>query len=267
LYKSVISQQLSHSTHSKPEHSKAILIYRGSKNISLIGCLFAHNSMRNPRISDGKVLMANSGVYNWGEGKDEFRGDTADYNFVVHLGDNGESDEVPEVSFVGNVGLSGPDSKAQHFLMGHKKEKGKAYMLDNTILDRAGNSLFVADDKIIPLDKPPIWLQGFTAQPANESLYEVLRTVGPRPGERGRVTTQIVNSVAKGNGKIIDSQKEVGGYPNYAETKRPVNVPDGAAARRAWLDKLEDEMAVDTSIDLSPLYGRVGSAATDKLKP
>lgn len=267
LYKSVISQQLSESTHKKPEHSKAVLIYRGSTNISLIGCLFAHNSMRNPRISDGKVLMANSVVYNWGEGKDEYRGDVADYNFVVHLGDNGESDQVPEVTFVGNVGLSGPDSKAQHFLKGHKTEQGKAYMRDNIILDRAGNPLFESDEKIIPLDTPPIWPTGFEQQPAHESLYEVLRTVGPRPGQRGGVTTQIVKSVALGNGKIIDSQNEVGGYPKYTATKRALSVPSGVSARRAWLDKLEDEIAVDKNIDLSPLYGRVGSRASDRLKP
>lgn len=266
IFKTSISQQLSHATHRKAEHSKAMLIYRGSTRISLIGCLFAHNSMRNPRISDGKVLMANSVVYNWGEGKDEFKGDLANYNFVVHLGDNGESPEIPEVSFVGNVGLSGPNSKARHFLMGHKKEQGKAYMRDNIILDVAGKPLFESDERIIALDAPPLWPQGFEAIPAPESLFEVLRTVGSTPGRRDAVTTQIVTSVAEGSGKIINSQNEVGGYPAVTETRRAVVVPDGAAARRSWLDSLEDEIAVDKRIDLSRLYGRVGTPASDRLR-
>ena len=61
-------------------------------------------------------------------------------------------------------------------------------------------------------------------------------------------------------------ENEVGGYPNYPPTYRPITVPDGAEARQAWLDSLENEIAVDTSIDLSRLYTMVGSQASDKLR-
>jgi transglutaminase/protease-like cytokinesis protein 3 len=64
---------------------------------------------------------------------------------------------------------------------------------------------------------------------------------------------------------VIDSQTQVGGYPDYPETSRSLAVPDGAAVRQEWLDSLEDEIAVDTSVDLSRLYTLVGSRASDRL--
>jgi hypothetical protein len=65
---------------------------------------------------------------------------------------------------------------------------------------------------------------------------------------------------------VINSQNEVGGYPVYSETSRSLTVPDGIDARQEWLDELEDEIAVDTTIDLSRLYTMVGSQASDKLR-
>jgi hypothetical protein len=70
--------------------------------------------------------------------------------------------------------------------------------------------------------------------------------------------------VAEGTGEIVNSEEQVGGYPKYEETRHTVKVPEGVAARRAWLDSLEDAMAVDTNLDLSRLYGIVGTHEDDK---
>ncbi|MBN1759812.1 MAG: hypothetical protein JW863_15905 [Chitinispirillaceae bacterium] len=264
LYKCVIAEALSHSVHEEGEHSKGNLIFRICDPVSIIGCLYAHNRMRNPRISDSRVVMVNSIVYDPATGKDD---DNGGHNYFVHLGDNGEQPNIPEVSFVGNVGLHGPDTdvKAQYLLNGHKDEKGKAYMKDNIIQDRDGKNLTIADGGIIPLDEPPLWPDGLETIPAHESIYEVLRTVGPQPGRRESVTKRVVTTVADGTGGIINSQNEVGGYPNYNATKRALTVPNGAEARRAWLDSIENSIAVDKEIDLSRLYSRIGSKDSDKL--
>jgi hypothetical protein len=47
----------------------------------------------------------------------------------------------------------------------------------------------------------------------------------------------------------------------------PITEPDGAQARQDWPDALEDEIAVDRDIDLSRLYGLIGSAASDIYSP
>ncbi|MGD9202689.1 MAG: hypothetical protein PVI26_14095, partial [Chitinispirillia bacterium] len=186
------------------------------------------------------------------------------------------------VSLVGSVALQGPESKAEYFLDSHinglnkLRTPVKGYLKDNIIKDRQGNDLKQANTEgvftggkkgiVNVVDSPPIWPDGLEPLPAKEALYEVLRTVGPHPGNRNPLNARHVKTVADGNGAIIDSESEVGGYPNYASTSRKLeNIPSGAAARQAWLDSLEDEIAVDRKIDLSRLYSIVGSKASDRL--
>ena len=51
-----------------------------------------------------------------------------------------------------------------------------------------------------------------------------------------------VEYLVAGNGKIIDSQEEVGGYPVRPMTTRALQVPDGVEARRLWLDRMAAEL-------------------------
>jgi len=178
----------------------------------------------------------------------------------------------------GSVALAGYDSEAEYFLDGHNGT-ANGYLEDNIIIDREGNDLKMANTEgeftggasgpegaITLLDSPAIWPVGMVPLPAEVALYEVLRTVGPHPGNRNGHNARIVKDVADGTGEIIDSEDEVGGYPDYPATYRSITVPDGAEARQAWLDSLEDEIAVDTLVDLSRLYTMVGSQASDKLR-
>ena len=258
LYKCIIAEGLKEAGHGDGEHSKGSLINKGPRNLSLIGCLYAHNSLRGPRVDQGEVLIANQVNYNWATGWDEPKPHW--FNHVVHIY------RGVKCTFVGNVALQGPESIGEIYLNGHNNSKNSAYMKDNIIKDRDGKDLQVYNPELISvLDKPPLWPSDFEYSPAHESLYEILRTVGSRPGDRDKHNARIVKTVADGTGKRIDSQDEVGGYPDYTETKRSLTVPDGTEARQAWLDSLEDEIAVDKEIDLSRLYTMVGSKASDKL--
>ena len=259
LYKCIIAEGLQYAGHGDGEHSKGSLINNSPSNLSLIGCLYAHNAMRNPRCDRGEIFIANQVNYNWTTGWDE--PEPHWFDWVVHVYDG------VNVSFVGNVALQGPESIGEIYLDGHISSTNYAYMDDNIIKDRAGNDLQVYDpNDIVVLDAPPLWPSGFEALPAHESLYENLRTVGSRPGDRDAHNSRIVKTVANGDGAVIDSQDEVGGYPDYPGTTRSLIVPDGAEARQEWLDSLEDVIAVDTSVDLSRLYNMVGSEASDILR-
>jgi hypothetical protein len=217
-------------------------------------------------LASGNALIANSVFYNWAPGWDH-EGPVPDskhpvitddwFNYVVHA-------ISTDITFVGNVGLQGQESVGQIFLDGHMNKKAQAYMKDNIILDRKGKDLHLYNPaNITALDSPPLWSDGLKPLAAHESLYEVLRTVGSRPGDRDFHNDRLVRTVADGNGELIDSPQEVGGYPDYPETKRPIQVPNDLAARKAWLDSLEDKMAVDRSMNLSRLYNMVGSQASD----
>jgi hypothetical protein len=258
LYKCIVAEGLQYAGHADSEHSKGSLINHSPTNLSLIGCLYTHNAMRGPRCDGGEIFIANQVNYNWTTGWDE--PEPHWFNWVVHVygGVN--------VGFVGNVALQGPESVGEIYLDGHISTTNYAYMDDNIILDEEGNDLQIYDtNDIVPLNDPPLWPVGFEALPAHESLYENLRTVGSRPGDRDTHNSRIVRTVANGDGEVIDSQEEVGGYPAYSQTSHSLVVPDGVEARQAWLDSLEDKISVDTLIDLSRLYSMVGSRASDKL--
>jgi len=257
LYKCLIAEALQYCGHPDGEHSKGSLIF-SPQNLSLIGTLYAHNAMRNPRSKDGRMIIVNGAVYNWAEGWDH---STTWFNYVVHL-------RRDEISFVGNVGIQGPESKGEIFVDGHQGGPGSAYMEDNIIIDRNGNNLTIYNDKeITRLYTPPLWPNGLEPIPAHESIYEVLRTAGSRPGDRDKHNARVFKTVADGTGEIIDSQKEVGGYADYPGTSRPIDVPNGVKERQAWLDSLEDKIAVDRDIDLTRLYKLVGSADSDRYAP
>ena len=66
-----------------------------------------------------------------------------------------------------------------------------------------------------------------------------------------------MQSVIRGDGRIIDSQEEVGGYPVRPATRRALDVPDDIDARRRWLATLSDELSTDTTLDLTPLWKRL----------
>lgn len=258
LYKTMITEALSYATHVEGEHSKGSLIKNSTNNVSMINVLYAHNAMRNPRLHSGsKVALINSVIYDWFPGHDD-EGDK-NFDFIIHMND-------AAMSIVGNVALQGPESVGDVLVSGHKTGTGEAYMRDNLIIDPKGNPLTEYNtENITPLDTPPLWPDGVEVMPNHESFYELIRTIGPRPGDRDKVNARVVRTIVDGTGGRVNSQEEVGGYPNYAETRRKVTVPEGYAARRAWLDKLEDDIAVDTSLDLSRLYKIIGSQASDKL--
>jgi len=278
LYKCIIAEGLQFSGHEDGEHSKGLHIQSGNDRLSVIGCLCANSAIRNPRIDRSTSFIANHVVYNfapaWDHVGPKLSSDdeiaSCDHCFrraiTAHQGQN---------TLVGCVALHGPESKAEFFLDAHHKETS-GYLKDNIIKDRQGNDLKQANTegvftggfgaKVTLLDTPPIWPEGMVPLPAEEALYEVLRTAGPHPGNRNPQNARVVKTVADDNGVIIDSENEVGGYPDYQETRHSLTVPDGVEARQKWLDELEDKVAVDTEIDLSRLYSIVGSEASDKLR-
>jgi hypothetical protein len=59
--------------------------------------------------------------------------------------------------------------------------------------------------------------------PAAEVQDAVIREVGARPWDRDHIDARIVADTIEGRGEIIDDQSQVGGYPQYQETRQPFN--------------------------------------------
>jgi len=69
-----------------------------------------------------------------------------------------------------------------------------------------------------PFPAPPV-----QAQSTQEAFELVLKNAGATLPRQDPVDARIVSDVRNGTGKIINSEKEVGGWPAYASGEPPVN--------------------------------------------
>jgi hypothetical protein len=240
----LIAEGLSHATHPKGEHSKGTLVHDGVRNVVITGCLYAHNRERNPRLKGGTTaIVAGNVMYNWGAA-------------CVGVGKHGNRQTLrpSETVLVGNLAIAGADTHTRLFVKSIDPG-GRVFLHDNVAIAANGTPIAMTDDGVVPMPMPSSNLP--VVHPW-EAAAEVLRSAGSRPAHRDPIDARIVRSVIEGGGKIIDSQEEVGGYPVRTPTIRALSVPDGAEARRKWLDGLSQALAEDRTLDLAPLWRRVG---------
>jgi len=99
------------------------------------------------------------------------------------------------------------------------------YFEDNIAVDRVGKPLektgryTTSSAKILPLKKAPLPF-GVKQLSATGVQDAVILNAGARPWDRDKVDARIVADTIEGRGKIIDSEDEVGGYPQYKETRQ-----------------------------------------------
>ena len=224
---SIIAEGLDYATHKKGKHSKGILIHDYVQEVAVIGNLFAHNDRRNPYFkAHATGVVVNNLMYNLG-------------NAAVQLGYvEGEWDGKdrrpgnPKVAVVGNDLRYGRDSYSDLAMVAYQ---GDVYLRDNQVLNLDGESMPQVQGDIRLLDKPPVWPEGLTAMPVDQVYDSVLLNAGARPWDRDEVDVRIVNSVRSQAGRIIDSEEQVGGYPEAKPVYRKLQVPTDTEAVGAWL--------------------------------
>ena len=244
----LIAEGLSNATHPKGEHSKGTLVHDGVRDVRIEGCVYAHNRERNPRLKGGTTATVEDSVmYNWGSG-------------CVGIGARGNQKVLTPavVTLAGNVAIAGPDTRSRTFVKG-LDPGGRALLGDNLVLSAKGEALTMADANVV-VEKVPI------VSDPRAAAERALRSAGSRPAKRDPIDARIVQSVIRGDGRIIDSQSEVGGYPKFKATSRTLQVPEDVEARRRWLRKLSDDLAVDRSLDLAPLWKRLNAAPSPGLR-
>jgi hypothetical protein len=228
----IIAEALHDSTHHKGPHSKGSLIHDHCTNIAIIGNLYAHNHDRNPYFkADATGIIVNNLIYNPGVR-------AISVNYVRSEYKHQEEGPKPtRVSVVGNVLRHGPDTRRGLALV---TGRGDVYLADNIAQDRQGRCVPLTAWRINILEKKPIWAENLKVLPAERVFEHVLQHAGARPRDRDRVDQRIVETVRTGQGHIIDSQEEVGGYPEMPSTTRKLTIPEDNI--EAWLAELADEL-------------------------
>ena len=206
----IIAEGLSNSTHKKGEHSKGSLIHDNATEILIIGNLFANNMRRNPYCKGGtQVSIINNFIYNPGKAAIHYnlvRSEWKGFNWVTG-----------KIVTVGNSIEYGNDSRST-VSGGSFRGPVEVFWKDNLITANADVKDLSGD--YTPLKSPPFWPQGLVVNPATEVKNSVLKNVGAFPWERDDIDKRIIAEVQSGTGKIIDSEREVGGYPKYKPVYR-----------------------------------------------
>jgi len=221
----LIAEALSRATHSKGEHSKGSLIHDYCQNIAVIKNFYAHNMDRNPYFKAHSTgVIVNNLIYNPGKA-------AIHVNFVEkEWAGSGKTPANARVSAVGNVMISGPDTKPGLPLIGGR---GDVYSHDNLAFQADGKPGTVVSSSVNRLQAKPVWPETLTVLPADQLVEYIVNHVGARPARRDPVDARIIRDFLERKGRIIDSQEEVGGYPRYPETRHTLEVPEKDVDR--WL--------------------------------
>jgi pectate lyase len=223
----LIAESLSRSVHHKGPHGYGSLI-RADGDVSYHHNLYAHHTSRNPRPGTyedagkrGLILdFRNNVIYGWSSRAGYSSGDKANVNYVGNFLKPNASSKTPEHAF--NVG--GQGTTRLHVAGNH--------LVGATAANR-DNWLMIAKSEAAVRMAEPFPIAPCTTDPAAIAYEKVLAGAGAILPSRDAVDARIVQQVRAGTGRIIDSQRDVGGWPILAPGPAPADT-DGDGMPDEW---------------------------------
>jgi hypothetical protein len=260
---SLIAESLNHSIHEKGDHGYGSLL-QGSygARYSFHHNLWAHHEARMPRIGnyakaaddpEGVTLdFRNNVFYNWGPGAttdfynwepgfsqgwamDPFYG-RPDNASRFAAGEDLNTNSTTHSNFVANYYIQGANTGGPLALYIRNKS-GLTHFAGNWMDDQ-----LVADQKSLVLASPAAPGEHVVDQPfafgdvATQTAPDAYKAVLAKSGasrQRDPIDARVVQSVIDRKGKIINSQKDVGGWFTTASTAAPKD-SDGDGMPDAW---------------------------------
>lgn len=204
---SIISEAMHLSRHVKGKHGYGGIW--GGKNATFHHNLIAHNSSRNPAFdsTEGNTHdFRNNVIYNWGY-------------FAAYGGKQALN------NLVNNYYKPGPDTENLRFL---NAETGGSYYVAGNVMEGVpgysdnnwmGIHTYAKYIKLEDAVNFPYPVETETAEEAYERVLDEAGAVLPR---RDAIDARIVQDARRGTGRQINSQEEVGGYPDYPLTESDV---------------------------------------------
>lgn len=182
---SFITESLNDSTHAKGMHGYGSLI-RTNGDVSFHHNLYAFHRSRSPRpgtYGDGSILL-------------DFQ------NNFMYMGGQGYTSKDPaRINFIGNYHPDTPFKATDNCLYFSEANKGK-FTGGKQQTDRF-KSAFVKTTS------------------AEQARKDIIQFGGAILPVRDQVDSRIIQLINSSRGQIIDSQKQVGGYPNYKISAAP----------------------------------------------
>lgn len=276
----ILSESLNKSFHEKDNHGYGGIW--GGHQASFHHNLLAHHNSRNPRFDGGnrpgtgglspvgtdKVDYRNNVIYNW-RGNSAYGGENGEYNMVNNYYKPGpatpsnRSARIMQISREANADYS--PGHGVFFIEGN-------YVLGNggvTLNNWAGGVDFDAGVSAAQAQRTsPFPFETLTMQHTAEQAYEqVLEKAGAsykRDAVDQRVVDEVRNGTATYSGSktgyegIIDSQKDVGGWPSLEQTMVLVDTDaDGMPDEWEIANNLDPNTPNANGRDLSEVYDNI----------
>ena len=258
----LLAEPLASPLHSKGLHSKGFYNlayadpYTQAQNVAFVKNMITHSSDRSPAFSAGSGIMANNYIYDSGG---TLRGEDVD-----------TIDKGPiQLSIVGNRvdhSTRNPNGRVINFRSRNEGDGTKYYISednmsdDNLITDPWNESPYVHEcfnwgsctdmpaSKIATTREEANWPVGYETMPVAQVKSHILANVGARPADRDPVDIRLINKPSTGQGHIIQTQDDVGGWPELDEnvwTLTPPANPDevqssGYTNLEEWLHQFSD---------------------------
>jgi pectate lyase len=231
----IIAEALHNSQHAKGNHGYGGIIQ--GQAITYHHNLYAHNRSRNPRPESGYSDFRNNVIYDWNGMAGYAEDNTFRFNYVGNYLKPGPGTQTNR-----DIAFHTGKTKAQMYASGNVLEGVNKPGEDDKQLIKVRNGGVMVDR---PFDFPPIKMD-----PAEVAYQRVLEEVGATLPKRDAVDARIIASVRDGTGKLLDTQKEVGGWPELKSAPAPEDA-DRDGLPDAWeaQHQLDSTNPADQSMD------------------
>jgi len=220
----MITESLNRSHHRKGAHGYGSLISGEQGGVTYHHNVYAHHNSRNPRPTAdadeyGFILdFRNNIIYDWGSTAGYNHGECLQMNYVGNYLKSGPSTQDDEYGTAFKVGGAATRMfLADNYIHGFP-DKNR----DNWLMMRLPQDL--TDAEVRSLNAPQPFAAGpIETDPVQTAYQRVLESAGATLPTRDAVDARTVEEIKTGRGKIIDSQAEVGGWPQYKGGPAPAD--------------------------------------------
>lgn len=217
----LIAEALNHSKHVKGPHGYGSLS-RATGFVSWHHNLWAHNNARNPRLGDNydkppypTFDVRNNVIYDYGEIASGLTQGVLKVNYVANYVRPGPSSKVGKPP----IRIGGP-SDLRFYIRDNVFEGNDALTAENA---QFFEPVMIDGKKQVETVSEAFRVMPVTTLNAHKAYEVVLQLVGASLPHRDAVDTRIVEEVRLRKGSIIDSQNDVGGWPELKSNTAPVD--------------------------------------------
>jgi len=210
----LIAESMNQSHHRKGAHGYGSLI-RTDGNVTFHHNLYAHHSTRCPRpgtYGDRQSLLL------------DFRNNVI-YNWVAPAGYS--SRDPVRMNYIGNYLRPGPSTKQRKYGFKVGGEATKIFASGNvqegTVCGPGQEWVVIGRARDVNKMAKPFDVASVQTHSAREAYRKVLANVGATLPVRDAVDVRIIGHVKRGKGGVINSQRDVGGWPRYGGTEPPAD--------------------------------------------